>query len=328
MLTPMNKLDILRQPVAAELEQYQALFAETLAHDDDYLGQVLGHIRMRKGKMMRPLLTLLVARELGAVNLPTLRAAITLELLHTASLVHDDVVDDSDKRRGQASANQIFGNEVAVLVGDYILSLSLQQAAKTGSLECVEIIARLGATLSEGEVFQLANIRKEEASEEAYFKVIEHKTAALFMACAELGARTAGADEDFIQVARDFGKYIGICFQIRDDIFDYYDDANIGKPTGSDMAEGKLTLPVLYVLKNTQDAEILQLAAQIKAGEASAEDIRSLVKIAIAGGGIEYAQAVMEEYRKKAERCLTAFKNAEVREALNGYLNYVIGRDF
>lgn len=324
----MNKLDILRQPVAAELEQYQALFAETLAHDDDYLGQVLGHIRMRKGKMMRPLLTLLVARELGAVNLPTLRAAITLELLHTASLVHDDVVDDSDKRRGQASANQIFGNEVAVLVGDYILSLSLQQAAKTGSLECVEIIARLGATLSEGEVFQLANIRKEEASEEAYFKVIEHKTAALFMACAELGARTAGADEEFIQVARDFGKYIGICFQIRDDIFDYYDDANIGKPTGSDMAEGKLTLPVLYVLKNTQDAEILQLAAQIKAGEASAEDIRSLVKIAIAGGGIEYAQAVMEEYRKKAERCLTAFKNAEVREALNGYLNYVIGRNF
>ena len=324
----MNKLDILRQPVAAELEQYQALFADTLAHDDDYLGQVLGHIRMRKGKMMRPLLTLLVARELGAVNLPTLRAAITLELLHTASLVHDDVVDDSDKRRGQASANQIFGNEVAVLVGDYILSLSLQQAAKTGSLECVEIIARLGATLSEGEVFQLANIRKEEASEEAYFKVIEHKTAALFMACAELGARTAGADEAFIQMARDFGKYIGICFQIRDDIFDYYDDANIGKPTGSDMAEGKLTLPVLYVLKNTQDTEILQLAAQIKAGEASAEDIRSLVKIAIAGGGIEYAQAVMEEYRKKAERCLTAFKNAEVREALNGYLNYVIGRDF
>lgn len=324
----MNHLDLLRQPVATELEQYQLLFADALTHEDDYLGQVLAHIRQRKGKMMRPLLVLLVARECGAVNEQTLRAAVTLELLHTASLVHDDVVDQSDKRRGMASANQVFGNEVAVLVGDYILSLSLQQAAKTASLKCVEIIAQLGATLSEGEVLQLANIRKEEASEEAYFRVIDHKTAALFAACAELGARTAGADPTFIQAAKDFGKYIGICFQIRDDIFDYYEDTKIGKPTGNDMAEGKLTLPALYMLKNCKDAEIHQLAAKIKVGEATTEEIRSMVNITISGGGIEYAQAVMEEYRKKAEQCLTVFKNPEIRQTLQGYLNYVIGRDF
>ena len=155
----MNFLDQIRQPVAVELDRYRELFEETLTHEDDYLGRALAYVRSRKGKMMRPLLVLLIARECGPVAESTYRAAVTLELLHTASLVHDDVVDESDERRGQASANSVYGNQIAVLVGDYILSLSLQQAARTGSLPCVEIIATLGATLSEGEVFQLANVR-------------------------------------------------------------------------------------------------------------------------------------------------------------------------
>ena len=194
---------------------------------------------------------LLIARECGPIAESTYRAAVTLELLHTASLVHDDVVDESDERRGQASANSVYGNQIAVLVGDYILSLSLQQAARTGSLPCVEIIATLGATLSEGEVFQLANVRNEQANEDDYFHVIDRKTAALFAACGELAALTAGADASFVENARRFGAYIGICFQIRDDIFDYFSDSAIGKPTANDMAEGKLTLPALYALRQT-----------------------------------------------------------------------------
>lgn len=323
----MNFLEQMRQPVAAELVRYRELFEETLTHEDDYLGRALAYVRSRKGKMMRPLLVLLIARECGQVGESTYRAAVTLELLHTASLVHDDVVDESDERRGQASANSVYGNQIAVLVGDYILSLALQQAARTGSLPCVEIIATLGATLSEGEVFQLANVRNAQANEDDYFHVIDRKTAALFAACGELAAITAGADAAFVDNARKFGEYIGICFQIRDDIFDYY-DANIGKPTANDMAEGKLTLPALYALRQTEDPAIHALAARIKAGEASADDILRMVAFAKENGGIEYATERMQAYRQKAEACLDHFHNPEVRKALADYLSYVVDRTY
>ena len=323
----MNFLEQIRQPVAAELVRYRELFEETLTHEDDYLGRALAYVRSRKGKMMRPLLVLLIARECGQVGESTYRAAVTLELLHTASLVHDDVVDESDERRGQASANSVYGNQIAVLVGDYILSLALQQAARTGSLPCVEIIATLGATLSEGEVFQLANVRNAQANEDDYFHVIDRKTAALFAACGELAAITAGADAAFVDNARKFGEYIGICFQIRDDIFDYY-DANIGKPTANDMAEGKLTLPALYALRQTDDPAIHALAARIKEGEASADDILRMVAFTKENGGIEYATERMQAYRQKAEACLDHFHNPEVRKALADYLSYVVDRTY
>ena len=323
----MNFLEQMRQPVAAELDRYRELFEETLTHEDDYLGRALAYVRSRKGKMMRPLLVLLIARECGQVGESTYRAAVTLELLHTASLVHDDVVDESDERRGQASANSVYGNQIAVLVGDYILSLALQQAARTGSLPCVEIIATLGATLSEGEVFQLANVRNAQANEDDYFHVIDRKTAALFAACGELAAITAGADAAFVDNARKFGEYIGICFQIRDDIFDYY-DANIGKPTANDMAEGKLTLPALYALRQTEDPAIHALAARIKSGEASADDILRMVAFTKENGGIEYATERMQAYRQKAEDCLDHFHNPEVRKALADYLSYVVDRTY
>lgn len=324
----MNFLDQIRQPVAVELDRYRELFEETLTHEDDYLGRALAYVRSRKGKMMRPLLVLLIARECGPVAESTYRAAVTLELLHTASLVHDDVVDESDERRGQASANSVYGNQIAVLVGDYILSLSLQQAARTGSLSCVEIIATLGATLSEGEVFQLANVRNEQANEDDYFHVIDRKTAALFAACGELAALTAGADASFVENARRFGAYIGICFQIRDDIFDYFSDSAIGKPTANDMAEGKLTLPALYALRQTDDPAVQALAARIKAREASPDDILRMVAFTKENGGIEYATKRMQEFRQKAEACLERFQNPAVRKALTDYLNYVVDRTY
>ncbi len=323
----MDKLSAVRQPVQAELESYKLLFDEALAHDDDFLGQALGYIRQRKGKMMRPLLVLLMAKELGVVKESSLRSAVTLELLHTASLVHDDVVDESDERRGQRSVNSVYDNKVAVLVGDYLLSASLLQATLTQNLQVVEIISRLGGTLSEGEVYQLANVRREEISEDAYFHIISRKTAALFAACAKLGAISAGGDADYVARATRFGELVGICFQIRDDIFDYYPSSQIGKPTGNDMVEGKLTLPVIHALLKTNDPQANEWAKRVKQGEATKEEIDSLVQFTFNNGGIEYAESKMQELVNEALALVAGWKNEEVRRALASYLRYVVKRD-
>lgn len=323
----MDKLTAIRRPVEQELTAYKELFDAALAHEDDFLGQALDYVRRRQGKMMRPLLVVLMAKELGMVSVNSLRSAVTLELLHTASLVHDDVVDESGERRGQRSVNAVYDNKVAVLVGDYLLSTSLLQAAQTSNIHVVEIISRLGGTLSEGEVYQLANIRKEHISEEAYFHIIYHKTAALFAACAELGAISAGGNADYVARAKRFGELVGLCFQIRDDIFDYYEDSKIGKPTGNDMLEGKLTLPVIYAIQHADNERVTQLAARVKSGEASAAEIAELVDYTKSHGGIEYAERRMRELHNEALQLLDAWQNAEVRESLRGYIDFVVDRD-
>lgn len=323
----MDHLSKIRRPVETDLLRYKRYFDEALTHEDDFLGQALAHVRSRSGKMMRPLLVLLVAKESGEVNEAALRSAVTLELLHTASLVHDDVVDESGERRGVASVNAAFGNKVAVLMGDYLLSSSLRQAALTGDLRCVEIVARLGGTLSEGEVRQLSNIRSAVCSEDTYFSIIRSKTAALFAACARLGALVSGGDDAFVEQAAAFGENVGICFQIRDDIFDYFDAGDIGKPTGNDMSEGKFTLPALYALRTTDDAAIHAAAFRIRRGKATREDIDRLIAFSKSAGGIDYARGMMDEYRGKVLRNLEAFGNSAVREALTAYLDFVIGRD-
>lgn len=323
----MDKLSIIRQPVESELAKYKDLFDAALAHDDDFLGQALAYVRSRKGKMMRPLLVILIARELGEVGEKTLRSAVTLELLHTASLVHDDVVDESGERRGQRSVNAVYDNKVAVLVGDYLLSTSLLQATLTDNIKVVELISRLGGTLSEGEVYQLANIRREAITEEAYFHIIHHKTAALFAACAELGAISAGADEVYVARAKRFGELVGLCFQIRDDIFDYYEDAKIGKPTGNDMAEGKLTLPVIYAVCQSGDNEVMRLAKLVKTGEATADDIAKLVELTKHYGGVEYAEKRMLELHNEAVELLDSWNNNDVKRALMSYIDFVVDRN-
>lgn len=318
----------LRRPVEKELERYSQLFQETLTHKDDYLGQALEHIRSRRGKMMRPLLVLLMARACGGVTDTSLRAAVALELLHTASLVHDDVVDNSPQRRGQAAEHTLFGNKVAILVGDYLLSLCLHQAACTGDVRIVDIIARLGGTLSEGEVQQLANIRARQSSEETYFHIIHHKTAALFETCAQLGALSAGASQQQTAAAARLGEIIGICFQIRDDIFDYYSDSAIGKPTGNDMAEGKLTLPAIHALAQVPTDHPAHIWAQkVKTREATPHEISSLVEFTKTHGGIDYARKVMDDYRAQALPLVADIPDADVRQALTLYVDYTIGRN-
>ena len=322
----MDPLNRIKQPIEAELQTYKALFDEALTHENDFLGQALSYVRRRKGKMMRPQLVLLTAKEQGEVTVHTQRAAVALELLHTASLVHDDVVDESAQRRGQQSVNALYDNKVAVLVGDYLLSIALQQAAMTQSLKAVDIIARLGGTLSAGEVFQLDNIQQEAVTEEAYFHIIAHKTAALFAACGELGALTADADEAAVQRARELGQLIGMCFQIRDDIFDYETHADIGKPTGNDMAEGKLTLPAIYALKQTDRADVHEWAARIKSGQATPDEIARMVAFTKEAGGIAYAEKRMLELHAEALALLDSWQHAEVREALRHYLDFVVER--
>ena len=318
-------LNLIRKPIEGELANYKQLFDETLTHKDPFMSQALSYIKGRSGKMMRPILTLLVAKEMGEVVTPSLNSAISLELLHTASLVHDDVVDEAGERRGQASVNKKYDNKVAVLLGDYLLSLSLAQAAQTRNLDAVSIIARLGGTLSEGEIFQLENIDNEVLSESAYFRIVERKTAALFSACAQLGAISVGADAKCVETARRLGEIIGVCFQIRDDIFDYYKE-DIGKPTGNDLREGKFTLPAIYAITNNPSPRIADLVKRVKLQQATTEEIEEIIEFTKVNGGIEYAEQKMVELREEALQLLADFKNAEIQEALKQYIAFVVDR--
>jgi len=324
----MDYLSLIRKPIERELNDFIALFNQSLTHDDGLLAQVLEHIRQRGGKRMRPMLILLMAKNFGEVSAVTQHAAVGLELLHTASLVHDDVVDESGERRGQASVNASYDNKVAVLVGDYILSTALLQVSLTHQESIVRYLAELGRILSNGEILQLTNIQNQEISEEVYYQVIKQKTAALFEACAGIGAMASGASEEDVEVAKRFGQNLGVIFQIRDDIFDYYDSKEIGKPTGNDMAEGKLTLPVIYALNASKDEAMCALARKVKAGTVSADEIAVLVDFAKTHGGIEYAEKRMDDFAAEALDFIEKkVKEKTVKEALTAYLNFVIQRN-
>ena len=292
----MDYLSLIKQPIEKDLNDFIELFNQSLTYEDGLLSNVLSHIRQRGGKRMRPILMLLTAKNYGGVSNVTQYSAVGLELLHTASLVHDDVVDESEERRGQASVNATYNNKVAVLVGDYILSTALLKVAQTGNQRIIEYLAELGRTLAAGEILQLSNIQNQEISEDVYYQVIKQKTAALFEACAAIGAMSAGASDEEVQKSRQFGQNLGIMFQIRDDIFDYYDSKEIGKPTGNDMTEGKLTLPVIYALNNSNYESMQTLAKKVKAGTINPDEIAVLVEFTKQHGGIEYAEKRMVEF--------------------------------
>ena len=268
-----------------------------------------------------------MTKSFGKVTPVAQYAAVGLELLHTASLVHDDVVDESGERRGQASVNASYNNKVAVLVGDYILSTALLNIARTNDCDIVCDLAELGRTLSNGEILQLTNIVNTNFSEEVYFEVIRQKTAALFESCAVIGAKAGGADKQAVEAARAFGRNVGIIFQIRDDIFDYYQSADLGKPTGNDMAEGKLTLPVLYALNTTGDTQMAALARKVKARNVSAEEIAQLVEFTKNNGGIAYAERKMAECQALAIDFIDRYvADTQLKNALKAYVDFIIDR--
>ena len=290
----MDTLSLIKRPIEAELDDFIDLFNHALDHEDGLLQTVLNHIRQRAGKRMRPILILLIAKNFGKVSEATQHAAVGLELLHTASLVHDDVVDESAERRGQASVNADYDNKVAVLVGDYVLSTALLYVSHTHSEAIVRRLAGLGQTLSDGEILQLSNIQRKDITEEAYYRIIERKTAALFEACAAIGAVSAGASEEEVDAARCFGKNLGIVFQIRDDIFDYYDSET----------------------------------NKVKAYEVTREEIGRLVAFAKESGGIEYAERRMWDFHAEAQTFLDKYvKDESIRTSLQTYLDYVIKRE-
>ena len=325
----MDYLSLIKQPIIQEIDDFIVLFNTSLSHDEGLLQQVLEHIKQRGGKRMRPMLVLLMAKNFGKVSAVTQNAAVGLELLHTASLVHDDVVDESGVRRGQASVNASYDNKVAVLVGDYILSTALLYVSHTGSQQIVSELAQLGRELSNGEILQLTNIRREEITEEVYYEIIKRKTAVLFETCAKIGAQSVGATGQQIAAASEFGSMLGMIFQIRDDIFDYYDSSEIGKPTGNDMREGKLTLPVIHALKVAGNDHFTALARKVKQGDVTPDEIEELVKFAKDNGGIDYAEQTMRELHDKAmEFIRTEVADSSIKTALKAYLDYVIERKY
>lgn len=324
----MNRQSLITAPIEGELKQLIALMHSSLSSDYDLLGQVLEHISQQTGKMMRPILALLMAKCQGEVTEKTLHAAASLELLHTASLVHDDVVDNSQKRRGQPSVNAVFDNRVSVLVGDYLLSTALLHGSLTKDVHIIHLISQLGQCLAEGEILQLSNVSNETISEETYFQIIRKKTAVLFETCAQVGALSAGASEEKVEWARSIGEIIGVTFQIKDDIFDYSDNAaTIGKPVGNDMHEGKLTLPVIHALLSTDSQEMMALAHKVKRQEATDEEIARLIDFTKREGGIAYAEEYMQLLVERAHTLLAECTDESVRTALATYIDYVVNRE-
>ncbi len=302
------------------------MFEQAMSHENPILHQALVHMRQRLGKMMRPILVILSARMVGRCTQEVLHAAVALELLHTASLVHDDVVDESERRRGQASVNARFGNKVAVLVGDYVLSMALEHAACTRSTRVVELVANLGQTLADGELLQLYNTQSDIIDEKSYYSVIRKKTASLFAACSQIGAILAGAGDDDVERLRQIGQITGTCFQLRDDIFDYDDKHDVGKPAGNDMKEGKLTLPAIHAVLRGDNPEMKALALKIRRQQASLSDIQRMVDYTRQQDGIAYAEWAMQEFQYMAAGLIPEEWNPDIAKALHSYIDYVAGR--
>ena len=321
----MDVLDKIKAPVAAEMEQFREAFRQTLYSDNPLLEQAVEHLLKAPGKQLRPMLVLLAARMVGEVNDKVIRVALALEMLHTASLVHDDVVDESDRRRGLPSVNALLSNQVAVLAGDFILSKALECAALTDDVRVVRYIAQLGQSLADGELLQLDNQDSKLLSEAVYFDIIGRKTASLFSLWARLGALAAGSSEAEAERLAQFGKLIGICFQLRDDVFDY-GTAEVGKPLGNDMKEGKLTLPAIYAVKHSDDASMNELALKVRRREASAEEIQQLIDFTVSAGGLEYVQWHMKDMQGMADGLIDDSRDAAITESLHLLASFVAER--
>lgn len=322
----MNDRSKIEEPVAVEFKRFNDEFAASLRSETNRLQSAIDQILNASGKHIRPLLVLLAAKACGQVTEHTINSAVLLELLHTATLIHDDVIDETKQRRGIPSLNAIFDNRISVLVGDYVLSTALIRSIQTGNLQIIGIVSNLGRDLSEGEIKQLETAEESILDEGCYMQVIRKKTAMLLSACAEIGAISAGATPELTATCREFGEYLGYCFQIKDDIFDYFKEANIGKPTGNDIREGKITLPLLHALQAGGREEVADCLQIIHAKDFSSGNIDRLIDFAKANGGIEYAEQRMREYHDKAVRVLNTLPESPAREGLLLLSDFIIER--
>ena len=303
-----------------------AIIRTSLSTSDPLMGRVVEQYLRTKGKQMRPLLVLLSARLLGDINSSTLHAAASLEMLHNATLIHDDVVDNADYRRSTPTLNKDFDNRIAVLVGDFFVSTALQEAIKTKDMKAVVSVAELGKELSLGEIDQISNARDRSIDESRYFDVISKKTASLFMKCVKMGAESVEASDDEIEALVEYARLLGLCFQIKDDIFDYYEDKEVGKPTGNDLRENKVSLPLIYAVNSTDGEESDAMRALLLRGDLSDAEIAVLIEFAKTRGGIDYAYGMMEEMRAKADALLMRLPGNEWRDAFAELFEFTIRR--
>jgi octaprenyl-diphosphate synthase len=320
-------LSSLSSPVRAEFERFERLYREALRTPVQEIEPLYSFLSASEGKHIRPLVLLLSAKLCGGVPEEALRYAVVIELLHTATLIHDDVVDDTRQRRGQPSVMAKFGNRRAVLLGDYVLSQAILLGVDTRNMYIIDLLARLAQQLVEGELSQLAAAAEPCFDEEAYFEVIRKKTAILLSASAELGALSAGANAGATQRLQTVGNHIGLCFQLKDDLFDYYPAATIGKPTGNDIRAGRVTLPLIYALRSAPASVAAPMRNIIEQKAFTPHNCRRLIVFSKRYDGIEYTYRKMRELRVETLRLLSPFPDSEAKESLNEMIDYIIGRN-
>lgn len=319
-------MEKIQEGLAPELAEMNAIIGESLHTVNPMMNGIVTRYLKIKGKQIRPILVILSARMFGTVTREVLYAGAALEMLHNASLIHDDVVDDTALRRGVATINARMGNHVAVLVGDFFVSNALEAGIRTGDVRVVSALSRLGKELSLGEMDQISNAREHSLEESSYMSMIRQKTASLFMNCVRMGAELGGADEADRERLVRYAELLGLCFQIKDDIFDYYDDPQIGKPTGNDLREGKVTLPLLYALRTAPESESRPMRDLLMSGNLTASDIEMLIKFAKAHGGIDYAYDRMREMQQDAEKILAPMPDTASKRAFGEIFEFIIER--
>jgi octaprenyl-diphosphate synthase len=320
-----SKLAYIKSPIESELKVFEEKFRDSVRSKVSLLDTIMNYIVKRKGKQMRPLLVLHCAKLFGEVNEATYRGAALVELLHTATLVHDDVVDESDMRRGFFSINALWKNKIAVLVGDYLLSKGLLLALRNKDFKALEILSTAVEQMSEGELLQMEKARKLDITEEVYFDIITKKTASLLASCCGIGAHTTNQSKESIDQIIAMGEAVGIAFQIKDDLFDYGDN-KVGKPTGIDIVEKKMTLPLIYALNQSDKKEKRRIIGIVKRSKKSKKEVKEVISFVKDKGGIEYAQTRMMEYKTKAENILNSLQTESSTEYILALISYVIER--
>lgn len=320
-----KKINSIQEPVSLEMEEFEKKFLHSMKSNVMLLDKITRYIVRRKGKQMRPLFVFLSAGCVGQIQEATHRGAALIELLHTATLVHDDVVDDAHYRRGFFSINALWKNKIAVLVGDFLLSRGLLLSIDNGDYHLLKIVSEAVKQMSEGELLQMEKARKLDIDEQVYYDVIRQKTASLIISCCRVGAASVGADEQEINKMGQFGEAVGMAFQIKDDLFDYGAD-EIGKPTGIDIKEKKMTLPLIYALSQANSSEKRRIKKLVKRSEKSNKSVQEVITFVKNSGGIDYAENVMNNYHQKAIEILNDFSDSKYKKSLLDLVQYTISR--
>jgi len=323
----MTSYQEIQQALAPDLAQLNERIEAALSSSNELMNRVVRSFLEKRGKQIRPMMVLLTAKLLGTVNDNVLAGAVAVELLHNASLIHDDVVDDTVTRRGNPTINGAWDNHLAVLMGDFFLSNALLQGVSTGCIDIVRSISNLGRLLSIGEMDEIYMAHNSQLDEATYFEIIYRKTASLFVSCVEVGAYGVGVSDSRLDALREIARLFGLCFQIKDDVFDYFSDEKIGKPTGNDLREGKVTLPLIHAIDSSTSPEAAEMKQLAQKSELTPEEVDRLIGFAIAEGGIEYAYDTMHRLRDEAERTLACFPQSQWRQAMMALFEFIISRE-